>query len=746
VHELRHSSGIFRFGAFEADLASGELRKHGLRIRLQEQPFQVLALLLDRAGEVVGRGELCRSLWPADTYVDFEQGLGTAIKKLRVALNDDANAPRYIETLPKRGYRLIVPVELLASSPEPVLQLDSDPEVIAELPLESVPAELPTVEYWRASSSSYRPFLLGALFMLAAVFCGIGFETWRSSHAKQPAGVANGTAAVQPYTARPLTTLSGGEYEPALSPDGKMLAFVWDEHGKQRFRVYTQTISTGEPKRLTTDDANEGSPVWSPDGRYVAFITYSESVEESGIYVAPVAGGARRKIASIAPRGTIYVRQIDWSPDGSTLAVADRQKSEDPYAIYLLSLNSGARRRLVEPVPASPGDNGPVFSPDGRQIAFRRTESIGNNDMYVVGIAGGKPRRVTFDQRFASSVTWTRDGNEIVFASKRAGPLSLWRVKVSGAPPQAIAGNTEGGYYLGSARNTDEFVYSRYLSDSNLWEMDVTTGSNHCVLHSTRNETSPQYSPDGTRIVFRSDRTGNDEIWVSDRSGDHAVPLTSFNGPLTGTPRWSPDGQFVVFDSRPNGNPDIYVVSASGGPPRRVTSAPAEDVLPSWSGDGRWLYFASNRSRRWQVWKIASDAVNESAAPTQLTHQGGFSAFESPDGKSVFYAKGRDVAGIWSVPSGGGNERLVTGLLGPGYWGNWGVARNGLFFVSPVPPDRAAVDLYRIPSGRLQRIALFEIPPPFSDSGFAVRQDGSAILHTQMDQISSEIMLVENFR
>ncbi len=112
----------------------------------------------------------------------------------------------------------------------------------------------------------------------------------------------------------------------------------------------------------------------------------------------------------------------------------------------------------------------------------------------------------------------------------------------------------------------------------------------------------------------------------------------------------------------------------------------------------------------------------------------------------MFYAKGRDVGGIWSVSITGGNERLVTSLLVPGYWGNWGVARGGVFFASPVPRDRAAVDLYRIPSGRLRRVALFEIPPPISDSGFAVRQDGSAILHTQMDQVSSEIMLVENFR
>lgn len=741
---MPHPAVVFRFGAFEVDATSGELRKHGLRIRLQEQPFQVLVLLLEHAGEVVSRDQLFRRLWASNTFVDFEQGLGTAIKKLRQALNDDAETPRYVETLPKRGYRFIAPVERVALVPPDAP--DFEAEIVPELSPEALPSELPTIEYWRAPPTRWRPVLLSAALLAVAVLAGIGFDMWRNAHRKQAGAAENQQAAGETYTSRPLTTLPGGEYEPALSPDGKMIAFVWDEHGNQHFHIYTQTIDIGEPKRLTTGSVNEGSPVWSPDGRYIAFITCSEKVEESGIYVVPVGGGPERKIAQIAPRGRIYARQIDWSPDGNSLAVSDRDTADDPYAIYLLSLNSGAKRRLVEPLRASPGDNGPVFSPDGRQIAFRRTESIGNNDIYTVGVEGGTPRRLTFDQRFTSAHAWTRNGSEIVFASKRAVPMSLWRIRLSGGPPRPVAGNTEAAYNVVIARNADKLLYSKYLSDSNIWETDLTTGRSRCVLNSTRSETSPQYSPDGTRIVFRSDRTGTDEIWVADSTGDHAVPLTSFNGPLTGTPRWSPDGQFVTFDSRPNGNPDIYVVSANGGPPRRVTSDPAEDVLPSWSRDGRWLYFASNRGARWQVWKIASNAVNESAPPVQLTHRGGFSAFESPDGKRVFYAKGRDLAGIWSVRATGGNERVVTDALQPGYWGNWGVAREGLFLVSPVPPDSAAIDLYRFSSERAERVTRLEKPPPFSDSGFAVRQDGREILHTQWDQVSSEIILVENFR
>ncbi len=233
---------------------------------------------------------------------------------------------------------------------------------------------------------------------------------------------------------------------------------------------------------------------------------------------------------------------------------------------------------------------------------------------------------------------------------------------------------------------------------------------------------------------------------MSDISGENPVRLTNFSGPLTGTPRWSPDGQFIAFDSRPNGNPDIYVVSANGGPPRRVTSSNSEDVVPSWSGDGKWLYFGSNRGGNWQVWKIASGAIEESTAPVQVTREGGFAAFESLEGKSVFYAKGRDLPGIWAVSAADGKERLVTDMLKSGYWGGWGVAQSGIFLVRPLPPDAAEVDMYDFSSRRIKRVAALEKDPPFSDAGFAVTRDGSKISYSQVDQSSSEIILVENFR
>ncbi len=750
TQEPSRSAPVFRFGVFEADPASGELRKQGSRIKLQEQPFRILIALLDHAGEVVSREDIRQKLWPPDTFVDFEQGLGTAIKKLRQALSDDAGIPRYIETVPKRGYRFITAVKKSAS-PETQFIADALPapdqlsEVVSTLVLEASETKVPGSKDREAWSRRVKGLVLAALSLVGVLIIGLKWDELRTLDYKRFSIGRDLPQSAEQYTSRPLTTLAGGEYEPALSPDGKTIAFVWSQQGDSRFHIFTQALDVDSPIRLTTGSTSEGSPAWSPDGRYIAFITCTDDVQESGLYIIPISGGAKRKIANIAPRAHIFDRQIDWSPDGNLLALVDRSSTEDPFSIYTLSLNNNVKRRLIVPPPATPGDSGPVFSPNGREIAFRRTESTGNNDIYIVSSSGGKPRRLTFDRRFTSAHAWSQDGLDIVFASKRSGPISMWRIKASGGLPRPMPGTTEGAYNLAIARTGDRLVYSKYFSDSNVWETDLRTGGRRRVLGSTRNERSAQYSPDGTRIAFRSDRTGVDEIWASDASGENPVRLTSFNGPLTGTPRWSPDGQFIAFDSRPNGNPDIYVVSANGGPPRRVTSAISEDVVPSWSGDGRWLYFASNRSGNWQVWRIAAGAIEESSAPVQLTRNGGFAAFESPDGKSVFYAKGRELPDIWSVSAAGSGEHLVTDMLKAGYWGNWAVAQAGLFFVRPLPPDAAEVDVYEFSSRRIHPVARLERDPPFSDSGFAVARDGRKILYSQVDESSSEIMIVENF-
>jgi Tol biopolymer transport system component len=566
-----------------------------------------------------------------------------------------------------------------------------------------------------------------------------------------PALSGRGAVASPHLTAVPLTAFPGGEYEPAFSPDGGRLAFVWDGEKQDNFDIYVMPVGSGTPRRITTDPAGEGSPAWSPDGRSIAFLRYSEQLGVSGVYIVPALQGPERRITEVFPIAHLFDRHVDWSPRENLLAITDKESAEGSFRIYLVNPESGQRRPLTFPPAGSIGDTGPLFSPDGRSIAFRRTTSSSVNELYVMPAAGGDARRITFDNAFITGHAWVPGGREMIFASTRSGTKALWRISLVTGALNMVPGIGTRAYFLTLSRKGDRLAYSEWFADTNIWRMALQPHEANAekpapVVASTLQELSPHYSPDGRRIAFRSNRSGFDEIWVADKDGRNPLQLTSFRGPLTGTPRWSPDGSTIAFDSRPAGNGDIYVVEASGGASRRVTTNPSDDVVPSWSRDGRWIYFGSNRTGNWQVWKAPVQGERDGHYSVQVTRKGGFAAFESPDGTWLYYAKGLDVPGLWRVPVEGGEEEpIITGLKAR-YWGYWAIADAGIYFLDPFPSAGCAVKFFSFNLLKISTVGTLPKQPPYADSGLTVSRDGTSILYPQVDHAGSNIMLVENFR
>ena len=544
----------------------------------------------------------------------------------------------------------------------------------------------------------------------------------------------------------PFTSFLDGAREPAFSPDGNQIAFVWGGEKGNNTDIYTQLVDGGNPLRLTSDPAVDTSPAWSSDGRRIAFVRNSGNQVE--IFTVPALGGAERKLISLDEQSEWgYVTSLSWSPDGKYIAYSDRRSTNEPASLFLLSVESLEKQRLTFPPELSWGDINAVFSRDGQSVALTRYSSRVAADIYIVPVAGGEARRLTVDNASISGLSWTEDGREIIFASTRAGGIpTLWRVSGSGGSPErlSITGENAAGVCVSSQGH--RLAYGRdFNPNSNVYRIDLPSSpgrnaSSTPLIYSTGHDNNPQISPDGKRIAFESDRTGGHEVWICDSSGSNPQQITSSGGRNAGSPRWSPDGRQIAFDSVVKGDSDIYIIDAEGGNPRRLTNEISDEDVPSWSHDGQWTYFASNRTGRWQVWKMPAGG----GAAVQVTSRGGALAFESPDGKFIYYSK-FDGPGIWRVSVEGGQEAAVVDSFNAGL-GNWAVVVDGIYFIKLDSKAGAAIEFYNFETGQVNEVAALGKVEIWT-LGLAVSPDRKWLLYTRVDPGNTgNITIVENFR
>jgi Tol biopolymer transport system component len=548
-------------------------------------------------------------------------------------------------------------------------------------------------------------------------------------------------AAGPPMRIVPFTSFPGRQDDARFSPDGNQVAFEWDGEKEDNWDIYVKQVGGEGLLRLTTGPRGNCNPSWSPDGRYIAFWRMVDG--EDRVYEIAALGGPERKLLTMSLGALWYMESLDWSPDGKYLAYVDRLTDQTSPTLFLLPVDNPQNRRPLTTSAGQSEENEPRFSPDGQTVAFCRMSGARTaNDIYVVGTAGGQPKRLTFDNTSISGLDWTPDGAYIVFSSDRlSGAGRLWKVSASGGQPEPLPVGQGGAYQPSLSRDGHRLAYTQRFDSVDIWRYEVsrTTGRSAPptkLIASTGGNGSPQFSPDGKKIAFHSSRTGNPEIWVCDSDGLSARQLTHLDT-RAANPQWSPDGQQLAFESSPEGHQAVFVVSAEGGQPRRLTTGPSVDALPRWSRDSKWIYFASDRTGALQVWKMPA----EGGQAVQVTRKGGQAAFESPDGKTLYYARGWDVPGLWMVPVEGGEERLVLEQLDVADWGNWGVAKEGIYYYNR---RTKAIELLGFATHHVTEV-LKPKARPGDMLNFAVSPDGRSILWCE-EWSTSNIMLVENFR
>ena len=722
----RAISGLYEFGPFRLDLERRVFTREHQVLPLAPKTFDLLVLLVQSPGRAWSKQELMHALWPG-TFVE-EANLSFQISTLRKALGEDA--ARWVETVPKHGYRFAAQVRTTMPSGD----VSAEPFSGAKTEPSSVTSRRNTKTVWLASAA-----------VTAALLAVVGFLTLREPR----------TAAVRtsPSLAVPLTAYPGSELMPSLSPDGSRVAFSWNGPTLDNYDIYVKLAGPGEPMRLTTNPAPEDSPAWSPDGRFIAFLRFTSPPAVADLIVIPALGGAERTLATIfpppIPRRVRPLANLSWTPDGRWLAFSGATSPNGSRGIGLISVDGSEQRRLTEG--GGLHDMSPVVSPDGRYLAFLRVRSIGRAAILLLPLTSewlpsGTPRQLTVDDNAIPGLAWTPDGRDLVFSS--GGHLGLSRIAKVSAVPQS--GRTPEPEYLPfgeqatgiSISGTGWLVYAAQSRDTALYELALAgTSKNPIALaafNSTFDEHTPHYSPDGKRLAFASTRSGSEELWIANRDGSNPLQLTSMGGPQCANPQWSPDGRTILFSSRRAGAGDLYLLQPDTGKLTKLTNHPAEEAEARWSRDGRWIYFGSNRTGRLEVWRMPAAG----GEPTQITRQGGLAAIESRDGFLYYSKDAATPSSIWRVPVDGGAEvPVVDGLS---YSNNFAVGERGLYFVAVGDTEeKPSVDFFDVATGKRSRLVRLDKPSWF---GMTLSPDERSLVFPMVDSAGSNLMLVQRFQ
>lgn len=580
-------------------------------------------------------------------------------------------------------------------------------------------------------------WLLPTVISLVALFVAAG-ALWYSRREAPPPAIG------RPL---PLTSFPGFEINPALSPDGKQVAFAWNGDKQDNFDIYLKQVGSNARLQLTKHPGEDLSPAWSPDGNTLAFLRRLDSTRNELLLISAL-GGTERKLAEVVIEDgrRAHLPALAYSPDGRWLAVADRAAGDETEGLFLINAQTGEKRRLTRPPTNASLDAAPSFSPDGQTLMFTRFSSVVTTaEMFLLQLSAdfapvGEAQPLKTSERFVRSPVWTPDGRSILYL---AAPIvgareqtELRQLAASGVGVSEQIAVLEGA--INEMSLGRHLVYTRSSDETDIWRAEIPLPGQppsqpQRFISSTRIDSMPKYSPDGKKIAFSSTRSGAGEIWIADADGSNPVPLTSFGGPLVGVREWSPDSQRLVFHARPEGQSDIFTIPASGGVPRRLTTDSSDDVAPSYSRDGRWIYFVSARSGQYEVWKMPA----EGGDAVQITSVNGRTPFESPDGKMLYF---QHFGSIWKMPvEGGAAVQLTVPITDYAY----AVGKEGLFY-SPAADatQKGSLQFLSFATGKTRTVVVAEYP---IGGMISLSPDQRFLAFALRGQLDRDLMLIENF-
>jgi Tol biopolymer transport system component/DNA-binding winged helix-turn-helix (wHTH) protein len=744
-------------------------------VQLEPKVMEVLLCMAERPEKTVTKEQFKEKVWTDAVVTD--DVLSRCISELRKVFGDDSRDPSYIETIRKTGYRLIAPVRTPSTGEAPSRRGNTAQNNLdAPEGTEGGPS---AYQGWaqrlrstlqKSWGEARERWLVGIGVTTGAILL-VSLMLWTDED--------TGTATA-PTPTTPLTSFPGEELWPALSSSGKQVVFAWRNADSLYQNIYLMQQGADRPLRLSADTTIDWSPTWSPEGRFVAYVQEVDGAHQ--VAIVPSIGGQDRLVTRLSDR---RIHSVSWSPDTSRtiLAMSAQRRAHQSFALSILLPDADSVRSLTAPALWTTGDMRPIFSPDGSRIAFIRGSVEGAEDLFVVPVEGGEPTRVTTDSTTIRGLSWTQDGEGLIYSAQRGGVEGLWRVDADGGTPTLLRSASEGTVFTHPTVSGQRLAFTQQSAQLDIWALrrsqQYQTFQAEEVVSSTQEDSHPTISPSGTRLAFISERSGHPEVWVAEMNGTTSTQVTAMEGADLRSVVWSSDGRHIGFVAQSGGESNLFAIPASGGPPSQITDTGAEVLEPRWGRNDRWIYYASNRTGTWEIWRTSLSTSRSQ----QVTRGGAVAAQESEAGEDLYIVRS-DTQGVWVAPldttefplptrplsardslqvaensPGDHSESGASSLSGtarsesafqqvlsqvaPQDSRNWWVENSGIYFLEHRRFHSAVLTYFDFRSGRT--VPIYTFPSWHANQQIAVGPEGEIFAYTHTFQLESDVMFIENF-
>lgn len=650
------------------------------QIYVEPKTMSVLVFLIEKQGQTISREEFINEVWGGTVVTD--NSLNQSISKLRKIFNDETAKPRIIETVSKRGYRLIAPVQMI------------DEEQV--------------------SKKKYGDFKFSLRNTVVILFSALTLAGIFWIYTKLVPGKKE-------YPSSIFSAIDGMERHPAFTKNADRVAYVFGNVCNDESEIRIQRIGSDETYSLARIPGFKKFPRFSGDDHELIFWNENGRPIVSTLYHAAPPDTSLIKWLEIPAS----VRGLDWTNDKKFITYSARSDDADQFCVFLFDREKNQVIQITKPIQSTTNDLYPVFSPDGKSIAFARGNSEFDFDLWTIEIETKNLKRLTFDNLTIRGLAWPVDG---IFYS-RLTEEDLFQLVRLGENSSEVISTSSDQYSAFDARN-NKLIYQVNTAGISITGYDIPTHRRRILFNSNFQETNPEFSPSGKSFAFISNRTGPFQLWIGDITGTQIkkVSKTKLSN-LSNQPRWSLDESSLLIDVIENGKSNVYQVNLKDGSTNLFINDASHPVF---SNDGQFLYFNSRRTGSSQIWKIPVDG----GKTDQITFKGGFVGFESPIDSSFYFMKETE-DGIWRKK--GSSEEMIFRGVTASEARNWRLFKNKIYFAKRFNE----VWCYDILSKSSSKILTIDAGTCGLINGISISPDGKSILFSHDERIESDLRILE---